>query len=365
LADTKEKAPVEARLPRKAMLFFMKAAVGAALVVFMVYSGHLDLRSPSRAWAEGQTWLAAAFLAMLCIPLLGGVRWWMMLRAQGMNAGLAAALRLTYIGAFFNTFLPGATGGDVVRMYGAAAGFPERRAAAALTVIADRAAGFFGLFLLALFVLAFNYDAIMREPLIREAAIILAVVMAAALSAIFLVASERLRQRRHSKYYSKPGRIRDALKKMDDAAGMYRGKRGTLAAAVGISLVGHVGSIIALYAAARSLGEAAIPLRRYLFLAPLVFAVNSIPLSPGGVGQGESFAEAIFRTQGGGGLLGAETFFIYRLVAMAAWLIGLVFYLTGKVGFREMARTGEAVEEEIAHLPSDGDGPPEDSASQG
>ena len=75
--------------------------------------------------------------------------------------------------------------------------------------------------------------------------------------------------------------------------------------------------------------ELDIPFTRYLFLAPLCFAVNAIPLSPGGAGQGESFADVLF--QGMGSQNGAEIFLVYRIILMLAWSPGAFLYLTGSI----------------------------------
>ena len=51
------------------------------------------------------------------------------------------------VGVFYNTFLPGSVGGDLLKAYFIAKEHPERKARAIATVIADRALGLFGLIL--------------------------------------------------------------------------------------------------------------------------------------------------------------------------------------------------------------------------
>lgn len=346
---------------RRYAFFALKLLVGAALVGYMVGRGHLSGRSLANAWQHGRAWLAASLAAIVFVPIVGGVRWWLMMRAQGLHVSLRASMRLTYIGAFFNTFMPGATGGDVIRMYGAAAGFPERRTAAVLTVFADRAAGFFSLGLLAILVLLFNHDAILKLSLVKQAVVILFVSMALFFALICIVLSKRLRSRRQQ-FLSRPGRVRDTLRKVDEALGIYRGRRRVLVAAILLSLLAHLFSIVTLFGASRAIGEISIPFRRYLFLVPLALAVNSIPLSPGGVGQGEGFAEALFKSVGSAS--GAEAFLVYRVVMMLGWLPGLVLYLMGSVKFQEMVAVEKAAEEELAHLTAVPEDDP-DSASHG
>jgi hypothetical protein len=357
-------APAAKSIWRKYLLFLAKLVVGLGLVFYMVEGGYLDFSVFKGAWSNGWHWLILSLAAIIMVPFLGSFRWWLMMRAQNMAVPLRASMRLTFIGAFFNTFMPGAIGGDVVRMYGATVSIPERKAAAILTVIADRVAGFFGLAILAAVVLSINYKAIIRTTLVREAAIIWAGSIAVFAIIVALVMSERLRQRR-KKLLEGSGKVREALRHADEALALYRGKWRFLLIAIVLSLFAHTCSIITFLGAARALGETEIPTKHYFFLVPLSLAVNSIPISPGGVGQGESFAEALFKTQMQNASIGAEAFFLYRIVMMLGWLIGLVFYLTGSVKFTEMLEAEKAAEKILAQLPPEAASAPTDSTSHG
>src|SRR5262249_13698835 len=65
------------------------------------------------------------------------------------------ALRLTFLGLFFNNVIPGATGGDVVKGVVVARENPGRGAEALVTVLVDRIFGMIALALVALFVILF------------------------------------------------------------------------------------------------------------------------------------------------------------------------------------------------------------------
>src|SRR5690606_37149136 len=47
--------------------------------------------------------------------LLAIYRWTLLLRAAGVETGVWRAVSLTFIGLFFNTVMPGLTGGDLVK----------------------------------------------------------------------------------------------------------------------------------------------------------------------------------------------------------------------------------------------------------
>jgi uncharacterized protein (TIRG00374 family) len=311
------------------LMWLVKAAIGVGLIVFVLGSGRLDLGVVVRALGTGFWWFLAGVGFLAAVPLIAGLRWWCLLRLAELNVPLKEALRLSSICCFFNTFLPGATGGDVIRIYGAARTFPKKRAEAVLTIVADRITGLFSMIILALVVLALNYKPIIEQPVVRRAAVILAVTMAVGFLVTVFLLSRRMSGVREFAFSRGVGPIRRILMRFDRALEIFRGRHATLWACIGVSFATHLCTILTLYAGARTIGELNIPFTRYLFLAPLCFAVNAIPLSPGGAGQGESFADVLFQAMGSQN--GAEIFLVYRIILMLAWLPGAFFYLTGSI----------------------------------
>src|SRR2546423_15093132 len=68
---------------------------------------------------EGQPihylFLFGAFSIFLVSALITMVRWYVLVRAQDLPFTLPRALRIGLIGFFFNAFLPGSVGGDIVK----------------------------------------------------------------------------------------------------------------------------------------------------------------------------------------------------------------------------------------------------------
>jgi uncharacterized membrane protein YbhN (UPF0104 family) len=65
-------------------------------------------------------------------------RWRIFLKQQSLDIPASTVLGLTWAGQFFNSVLPGSTGGDFVKIYQVCRLAPERKAAAAASVIVDR-----------------------------------------------------------------------------------------------------------------------------------------------------------------------------------------------------------------------------------
>jgi uncharacterized membrane protein YbhN (UPF0104 family) len=68
-------------------------------------------------------------------------RWWLLLRTQDVHISIWAAVRLHFLGLFYNNFLPGSMGGDLMRAWYVTK-HTHRRFEAALSVFVDRFLGF-------------------------------------------------------------------------------------------------------------------------------------------------------------------------------------------------------------------------------
>jgi uncharacterized protein (TIRG00374 family) len=99
---------------------------------------HLDARWALPSWALG-------------LFLIAGLafRWQLFLQQQGIQLPFITVFSLTWAGQFFNSILPGATGGDVVKIYQLCRLVPDRKAAAAATVFVDRLSALLALLVLA------------------------------------------------------------------------------------------------------------------------------------------------------------------------------------------------------------------------
>jgi glycosyltransferase 2 family protein len=107
-------------------------------------------------WAVGG-WALTFFMIVLL-----AVRWRLFLQQQQVEVRFPTLFGLTWAGQFFNSILPGSTGGDVVKIYQLCRMVPDRKAAAAASILADR--------LTALIVLvAFAATSFLLEPVPLQA----------------------------------------------------------------------------------------------------------------------------------------------------------------------------------------------------
>lgn len=91
--------------------------------------------------------LLVSFLVMGATIFLGAGRWWVALRTQGLLLSYGRALRISLVAHFFNSFLLGSTGGDLVKAYYAARATAHQKTEAVVTVFVDRVIGFWTMLL--------------------------------------------------------------------------------------------------------------------------------------------------------------------------------------------------------------------------
>ena len=82
-------------------------------------------------------YFAIAFLIFTAAMVLTLLRWYVLVRALDLPFRMRDALRLGMVGFFFNTFMPGSVGGDIIKAAALAVG-QSRRTVAVATVIMDR-----------------------------------------------------------------------------------------------------------------------------------------------------------------------------------------------------------------------------------
>src|SRR2546430_14385488 len=93
-------------------------------------------------------WIGAAILMYVVVEFAAIIRWQILLKVQGINLSSARIAALFFIGMFYNQFLPGGTGGDIVKTYLLSKETPTKKPGAPLAVLFDRMIGLVALLLL-------------------------------------------------------------------------------------------------------------------------------------------------------------------------------------------------------------------------
>ncbi len=279
--------------------------------------------------------LGLAMLLFLMGNLTIVTRWWRLLALAGCPTSWFNALRLTFIGLFFNTVMPGQTGGDLVKGVLAAKENPARRADALVTVLADRIFGMLALAMLAVIVILVAGGPFL---VLRQGLLLLLAVVTVGLG---LYANKGLRRKLGLSALVDKLPVGDKLRKLDNAAMLYLQRPLQVTIAFLFSFLNHFCVVLGVFFLGKALG---VPLEQvaladYLVLVPVANIVAAIPLAPGGWGLGELVYQELFDMIGASVSLGVAVSVTFRLCMLVIGLLGSPFLLFS--GNREAIRQAE------------------------
>lgn len=141
-------------------LFLRIAVVTAGIICFVVWVSRGDRWSKlTSIFRQMNLGIFAVTLGIFVLSqVIVAFRWWLLLRTQSIFINLAAAVKLNFLGWFYNNFMPGSVGGDLLRAWYVTK-HTEKRFEAALSVFVDRIIGLFSTFIIA----GFFYAIFMRN----------------------------------------------------------------------------------------------------------------------------------------------------------------------------------------------------------
>ena len=137
LSEKKDSATPKRASWGKRVFLIVRIAVGAGLLWF-VFHKFIKVEELRDLAKRTDRFLLILGLVTELLPIfITTLRWQILLRPVEIRLGYLRTLHFNYLGLFFNNFLVGLTGGDLVKAILIARG-TGRRAAAVLTVFVDR-----------------------------------------------------------------------------------------------------------------------------------------------------------------------------------------------------------------------------------
>ncbi|MBM3974950.1 MAG: flippase-like domain-containing protein [Planctomycetes bacterium] len=225
--------------------------------------------------------------------LIAGARWWWLLRVNGTGVSLLETLRFTWIGIFFNTVMPGNTGGDVVKALYIMKRCPGHRVPVLVSVIVDRVLGLGSLAILAAVAVLFALDDF------GDLAVWIWLVIAGVGLLGGVAFSKRLRQLVRLKWLLDrlPPRIGGVLRLVDQAVFSYREHKVVIAMSLLVGVVNHVISVGSVVLIGHALGVG-MPTFKYFVIVPVINILSAIPIAPNAWGFGEALYKGLFSMYG-------------------------------------------------------------------
>lgn len=319
-------------LLRRRALGVHRAGFALALIVFLVWNGTISVEQLRVALFNWKLVLPGIIVLSLQL-VTGALRWQLLLLGQDIHIKFFTLLRLMFIGSFFNTFIPGATGGDFYRIYRVSKESHVSTAAVTTSVVIDRFLGLPTLLALVLLGVLLNLDFVRAneefQHLVKIVSIIFGaggVVMVAIFAASFFLTDwfERLESRI-------PGG--GFLLRLTKSIAVYKGRPLLILAVLGISIIAHLSTFGAFLFFAEAVHIEGVSASLYLFLVFAGLMVNYLPLAPNGAGQGEyAFAEFFALATPGldNGPRAATMMICYRIGMLLFGVIGGILYSLGK-----------------------------------
>lgn len=326
---------------QRLLVTLLKYGLGVGLLAYVIWRNWEGPNGLENAFSRSPNYGPFLIACLICgvAVMITFVRWYILVRAQDLPFTLPNALRLGLIGFYLSTFLPTSIGGDVIKA-AFLAREQRRRTVAVATVLLDRAIGLCGLIWLMALVGGWCWLTGSLQEMVGasgnvHAAAALEIILLIAVgltvgSVVFWLLLGIVPDRRAESFADRLMRIPKlgwSLSEFWRAVWMYRNRGKSIATAMLLALVGHVGFVLTFYFAARTFADASeIPsVAAQFLLVPVGMAIMAGMPTPGGVGGAEvgfgwlyAIVNASFEVNGVLGSLGQRVIF---------WILGLTGYL--------------------------------------
>lgn len=276
--------------------------------------------------------------------LLGGgslvltfVRWYLLVRAQQFPFRLRDALRLGFMGFMFNYVAPGATGGDLFKAVMIAREQTSRRMVAVATIFLDRLLGLMALFLVG--AVACLYPTDLVENVAFGTVVVIfwtgGLIGLLGLLVVLHPAVPRWKWLNRLVQVRYVGRV---VGEMLNAMLLYQARPRVLFAAVGISILGHLGILSTFYLGALALHPAGdMPgYWSHLQFIPAAELVGVIIPLPGGTGALEEAVAYFYGMAGASRDDGFLTGITFRVITIVLAAVGGCYYFSSKCEVSEV-----------------------------
>lgn len=265
--------------------FLIKLAISIGLIGYLL--SQLDFGLPLLT-TNVALLLAASVGLLLVQPIIMSLRWWLLMRASGLQVTLGDAIKCNWIAVFANQFLPASVGGDAVRIVlSRMRGLPVKTVT--MTVMFDRCFALVALFLLIIVLSPAASDVVNMKIVVVLASVVCFAGLAGFISLEYL-ASFAI-----TFVGSRPRLIflQHYISRLSDLAS----QRAVMASALGISILVHLLSFSALSIIAYCF-SVDVPLPELVAINMLVTLAHILPISIAGWGVREGAAILFYSNAG-------------------------------------------------------------------
>jgi uncharacterized protein (TIRG00374 family) len=234
---------------------------------------------------------AALLVSVLLVGIAifaGVVRWRIVLEASGLHLALGRATSISFVAQFFNSFLLGSTGGDLIKAYYAARETHHKKTEAVTTVFVDRLVGLWSMLLFACLMMVPNYGMLRASRDVGVPSLFI-LAMLGGLSLVLGLAfwggvSKGFPQARAYLRRLPKGEV---LERALDSCRQFGQQKSFLLKTIAISLIVNVIWVVQIIILGQGLGLDIQPMALCV-IVPVIFCISALPLTPNGLGVREN-----------------------------------------------------------------------------
>lgn len=239
-------------------------------------------------------YLIAAFILYFIVVSVCSYKWGLLLRAQGLFLPLSKLILFYFIGIFFNMFMPGSSGGDVVRVYELSK-YTKRLPESLASIFVERLTGLLAIVSIALIVLLLTPGIIQNRNVAYTAGGFLLISLfvslilfnqrlAKKLSFIFNPLFNFLDFPLFQRFsFSNP---RKKFKELYFSLHLYKRHKKVISKVISLSFLAQGITILSYFLISLSF-DFGIDLRYFFLLIPIIAIVKMLPISINGIGVSE------------------------------------------------------------------------------
>lgn len=324
---------------RRLLVTLIKCAISIA-ILWWLFSRAVQENQFQQIFRSNPNWLGLASAAAFCLLafLISFYRWMLFVRAIDLPFGFADAVRIGFIGLFFNLFAFGVIGGDALRAFYITRQVRHRVTDAIASVFFDRFIGL--LTMCGVAAIAFLF---LTPSQADDGMHILGVVKTFAwvgtiggLGVLLVaIAAPRLATSSGIRRLVEVPVIGDVVDQLINVVLVYRSKPGLIGRGLLLSGAVNVCFLLTIYLIASSLTADHPGFAEHFLIEPIAMVANAAPL-PGGIGGMEyvlSFMYGQFQNEGGQNF-GIVVAFGFRAILLLISACGAVVWFLNRQEFR-------------------------------
>lgn len=335
---------------RRVVVAAVKVAIAVGIFAYLFYRLRSDKSDVfARLVNEPKHWqyLALAQAMVIAGTTLNFFRWFLLVRALGLDFHLRDAFRLGALGHLFNQISFGSVGGDLFKAVFIAREQPAKRTEAVASVVIDRVVGLYAMLIVACAGYVIAGRSTDTSAALRSLIALVTTLLAVGTAGIALLMTPAVTGPRVRDWAAALPVVGHTLARLIEAAGAYRHRREYLFFAIGCACCTHTLLVLAIWSIGQGLPIAAPSLATTFLVGPMSLAAGALPLTPSGLGTFEAAMDELYYAVGaqeGDGLMVALA---YRMMTYVMAGLGAVYYLNSRKAVSRVMHEAEELADEM------------------